>query len=530
MDRLIQMGKDLGYAGEKLQDFVKQQQDYERGERIAERELERDRIAAQEKERADKLAAQEKDREIELARIAAEEAKAEKDREIELAKITAERDIEMARIEGIAEQAERDRELKRTELETDRESKLSSEIELEKLKHSFEMKHLELMGQLEVQRATFKTELEKQKSEKLAHARDPKLPYFEESKDKMDSYLSRFEKYATANKWDKNVWAAYLSALLKGLALDVYDRLSTEDAADYDKLKDALLKNFDMTERGFRKKFRYSRPERSETFIQFSSRLCSYLNKWLTLAKVEKSFEAVCDFMARDQFLEACSRELFVHLKPKAFENLDAMAMEADLFAEARGGVFSCVNKGQRDNNKAAAQSKPESKPSGKPVIKCGICGKGHLTIRCYKNPDRKQAYSAEIASGNSGSKGSNIDSSIVAQGMQYRNDDAPNRGRGFGRGRGAGRGFTHGRGKSDGTSRGAGHQMSFCKKEINRESEDGIGSIYQNKVDSSLNSDSKDKEGVCYFLKSRLPTAQGTVNGKKVIALRDTGCTGCVV
>ena len=328
-----------------MQDFVKQQQDYERGERIAERELERDRIAAQKKERADKLAeradklaAQEKDREIELARIAVEEAKGdkerelkrdklaaqEKDREIELAKIAAQekdREIELARItteeakiaaderfemgriEGIAEQAEKDRELKRTELETDRESKLSSEIELEKLKHSFEMKHLELMGQLEVQRATFKTELENQKSEKLAHARDPKLPYFEECKDKIDSYLSRFEKYATANKWDKNVWAAYWSALLKGRALDVYDKLSTEDAADYDKLKDALLKNFDMTERGFRKKFRYNRPERSETFIQFSSRLCSYLNKWLTMAKVEKSFEAVCDFMARDQFL-----------------------------------------------------------------------------------------------------------------------------------------------------------------------------------------------------------------------------------
>ena len=203
------------------------------------------------------------------------------------------------------------------------------------------------------------------------------------------------------------MWAAYLRALLKGRALDVYDRLSTEDAADYDKLKDALLKNFDMTERGFRKKFRYSMPERSETSIQVSSRLCSYLNKWLTTAKEEKSFEAVCDFMARDQFLEACSRELFVHLKPKAFENLDAMAKEAVLFAEARGGVFSCVNKGQRDNdNKGAAHNKPESKPSGKPEMQCGICGKGHLTVRCYKNLDRKQAYSAEIASRSSGSKG----------------------------------------------------------------------------------------------------------------------------
>ena len=71
---------------------------------------------------------------------------------------------------------------------------------------------------------------------------------------------------------------------------------------------------------------------------------------------------------------------------------------------------------------------------------------------------------------------------------------------------------------------------MSFCKTEVNRESDDGIESIYQSKIDSSLNSDSKDKEGVCYFLKSRLPTAQGTVNGKKVIALQDTGCTGCVI
>ena len=392
------------------------------------------------------------------------------------------------------------------------------------------MKHLDLMGQFEVQRECFKTGLEKQKSEKLAHARDPKLPYFEESKDKMDSYLSRFEKYATANKWDKNVLAAYLSALLKGRTLNVYDRLSTEDAADYDKLKEILLKNFDMTERGFRKELRYSKPERSETSIQYSSRLCRYLNKRLTMAKVEKSFEAVCDFMARDQFLEACSRELFVHLKLKAFENLDAMAKEADLFAEAREDVFSCVNKGQRDNNKGAAQSKPESKPSGKPEIKCGICGKGHLTIRFYKNPDRKQAYSAEVPSGRSGSKGSNPDyGGDNEQGTQIKSEESESsRGRGYTRGRG--RGFFRGRGKTDGAPRGGGNQMSFCKTEVSRESDDGIESIYQSKIDSSLNSDSKVKEDVCYFLKSRLPTAEGTVNSRKIEVLRGTGCTCCTV
>ena len=72
-----------------------------------------------------------------------------------------------------------------------------------------------------------------------------------------------------------------------------------------------------MTERGFRKKIRNDRPERSETFIQFGSRLHSYLDKWINMAKIENTFEAICDFMAHDQFLESCSRELYVHLKPK---------------------------------------------------------------------------------------------------------------------------------------------------------------------------------------------------------------------
>ena len=71
---------------------------------------------------------------------------------------------------------------------------------------------------------------------------------------------------------------------------------------------------------------------------------------------------------------------------------------------------------------------------------------------------------------------------------------------------------------------------MSFCKTEVSKESQDGIEGIYQSKIDSSLNSDSKAKEGVCYFLKSRLPTAEGTVNGRKVEVLRDTGCTCCTV
>ena len=72
--------------------------------------------------------------------------------------------------------------------------------------------------------------------------------------------------------------------------------------------------------------------------------------------------------------------------------------------------------------------------------------------------------------------------------------------------------------------------QFNFCKVRGQKGYSDGVESIYQGKVDDSLHSDVKDKEAVCYFLKSRLPTATGTVDGQKVVVLSNTGCTGVVV
>ena len=52
-----------------------------------------------------------------------------------------------------------------------------------------------------------------------------KLPAFYGNLDIMDSYLQRFERFATANNWNREEWAVSLSALLTGKALDVYSRL-----------------------------------------------------------------------------------------------------------------------------------------------------------------------------------------------------------------------------------------------------------------------------------------------------------------
>ena len=81
------------------------------------------------------------------------------------------------------------------------------------------------------------------------HANTPELPTFNDEIDNMDSYLARFERFATIYKWNKQDWAILLSALLTGRALEVYARLSEDDATDYRKIKAALLKRYNLTGR-----------------------------------------------------------------------------------------------------------------------------------------------------------------------------------------------------------------------------------------------------------------------------------------
>ena len=101
--------------------------------------------------------------------------------------------------------------------------------------------------------------------DKSSNPRNPKLPYFNEHTDKMDSYLKRFKSYAISNKWEPAMWTSYLSALLKGRALEVFVRLYKDGQSDNGQFKEAMLTHFDLTERLFRKKFRNCRPEKAET-------------------------------------------------------------------------------------------------------------------------------------------------------------------------------------------------------------------------------------------------------------------------
>ena len=149
MDKHISLARELGYEGQELRDYLKRQQDLEREERLAQREYEREKREAEQKE---------KDRELEKMKIEA----ARKDKEVEKLKIEA---------------ARKDKEMEK-------------EVALKKIEAKVELKKIEAET----------TSHPWGPKEKSSNPRSPKLPYFDDHTDKMDSYLTRFESYALSNK------------------------------------------------------------------------------------------------------------------------------------------------------------------------------------------------------------------------------------------------------------------------------------------------------------------------------------------
>ncbi|XP_071949807.1 uncharacterized protein [Antedon mediterranea] len=222
------------------------------------------------------------------------------------------------------------------------------------------------------------------------NARTPKLPAFNEGKDDLDSYLKRYERYAVSQGWSVEYWAINLSALLTGKSLEVYSRLSTEDADNYRTLKTALLKRFQLTADGFRNKLRLAKPETGESGHQFAARIENYLTRWIELAEATQSYDGLKDLLLREQFTDGCGRELALFLRERQPKTIGEMADIAEQYLEARGGMFGNIIAAKRLPTTTHRQVTQEPVPIiNNPQVRsnpitCFLCHRvGHLARNC---------------------------------------------------------------------------------------------------------------------------------------------------
>ena len=392
-----------------------------------------------------------------------------------------------------------------------------------------------------------KLELEREKGNSnsinggsVPSVRPPKLPTFDESKDNLDTYLNRFERYARAQEWPQSSWAINLSALLTGKALDTYARLTDEEAIDYEAVKAALLKRYDLTSEGFRRKLRNAKPEAGETASQFVHRMRVYAEKWLTLAGSRKNYNELLELILIEQFHKSCSREMSVFIRENKPTNLEQLSRVADRFIDARSGwQLTSGGKAQEKVNPLTSNSstsnfnpKPGTQSGGSTRQRndtpkrqgCYICGKsGHIANDCYRRNKPQERLAAGV---------STTDQDSSQPGRQ----DGPTQASSEPDGRNSSLQST-GELRSNDSFHDTGRFNSQVSSPGNPQFDQGCLLIYSSF--SCDNVDQMEERGTEFPVMSaacsakpirKMPVAEGRVNGVPVRVLRDSGCSTAVI
>ncbi|CAM1304217.1 Uncharacterised protein r2_g1413 [Pycnogonum litorale] len=247
----------------------------------------------------------------------------------------------------------------------------------------------------------------------------PKLPPLDEN-DEIDAYLCRFENYAEACNWSEDSWSIRLSALLKGQALEVYHGIPKESAHNYAALRKMLLNRFQMTEEGYRQKFRRLRPRVHESFGQFVSRLNLALDRWIEMSEVDSTVQGIKDLALKEQCLEVVSKDLKVFIQERQPKSLGEVIELAENYISVhmlQSANSKWWNQQQRDQNNGSRMhvrerditkdNKPRDmrdmrelvtvkneRDKGAPRKGCFLCGGKHYARDCRVIQDKAKSES----------------------------------------------------------------------------------------------------------------------------------------
>ena len=239
---------------------------------------------------------------------------------------------EKLRLEMEEREKEKQREMEREKLEQQERI----EIEKEKLHFELKMKELELEGKSKSKPLP----LDSGKSfDVTKHIR--LVPPFQEKE--VDKYFLHFEKVAENLKWPREHWTLLLQSVVIGKAREIYTQLSLEQSSDYDKVKELILKAYELVPEAYRQKFRDCRKEPNQTHVEFARTKEQLFDRWCSSKKVGSDHEKLRQLMLVEEFKWCVNSDGRAFLNGKEVENLDVAARLADDYSLTHKTSF--VNK-----------------------------------------------------------------------------------------------------------------------------------------------------------------------------------------
>ena len=229
------------------------------------------------------------------------------------------------------------------------------------------------------------------------------VPPFQEKE--VDKYFAHFEKVADSLNWPKESWVLLLQSVLVGKAQEIYGSLSVEQSSNYEHVKEAILKAYELVPEAYRQKFRNFLKYDSKTHVEFAREKENLFNRWCHSKEIGQDFKKLKQMVLLEEFKDKVRPDIRSHLDEQKVEELEKAAIMADDYALTHKMSSKSGNPQQKryhgsGNRENISRNMDDRKRQGKSTenvglvskveplkpISCGHCGKpGHIITNCWK-------------------------------------------------------------------------------------------------------------------------------------------------
>lgn len=212
------------------------------------------------------------------------------------------------------------------------------------------------------------------------------VPLFRESE--VDTYFTVFERIAAALKWPQTIWPLLLQCKLVGKAQEVCSALTLEQSMNYEVMKNAVLRAYELVPEAYRQKFRNHVKTPSQTFVEFARDKANLFEKWCTANKVV-TFEQLKELMLLEEFKNCLPEKIVIYLNEQKVSALSEAAVFADEFVLTHKVVFPSTIKRNISDRVRSSKDSPTVPKNALSVLnvesrECFYCHEvGHLIATC---------------------------------------------------------------------------------------------------------------------------------------------------
>ena len=215
------------------------------------------------------------------------------------------------------------------------------------------------------------------------------LPPFRETE--VDAYFTTFERLAAALQWPKDIWTTLLQCKFTGKAQDVIASLSLEDGLDYDLVKIAVLRAYELVPEAYRQKFRNHRKVSSQTYVEVAREKSALFDKWCSASKAT-AYDTLRELVLLEEFKKCVPERVVVYLNEQKIVSLTKAAVFAEEFTLTHKTAFMSPRSEKLPDSLPADsssvtqyQTRKISPTHHKEQRECYYCHKGgHVMADCY--------------------------------------------------------------------------------------------------------------------------------------------------